>query len=277
MTSTNFYIDLLNEGNTPSANSGCTQHPDTLPQSSDTRERLEALIAQLKASGTDITFGYNDWLKVGFALAAEFGESGRGYFHEISSINAEYNQTESDKKYSECLKSDAGRTDISTIFYLAKNQGVTLIHSDNVRHTTIAASSSKGQSDKNVPLSPLEEAPEQMPPLPLFPESIFPMLPKMLKEVTNLMLTNQEKSLVLIGSIVTLSSAMIPLQTVYFGKTISPNMYLFVPGPAGAGKGKLDFCYRLVKPIHKERLDRWNTAKEKYKKEYARYKRQRKG
>lgn len=277
MTSTNFYIDLLDEGNTPSAISGCTQHPDTLPQSSDTRDRLEALIAQLKASGTDITSGYNDWLKVGFALAAEFGESGRQYFHEISSINAEYNQVESDKKYSECLKSDTGRTDISTIFYLAKNQGVTLPYSDNVRHTTIAASSPKGQSDKNVPLSLLEEDTEEMPLLPLFPASIFPKLPELLKEVTDLMLTDQEKSLVLIGSIVTLSSAMIPLRTTYFGKTIYPNMYLFVPGPAGAGKGKLDFCFRLVKPIHKEKLDRWNTAKEEYKKEYARYKRQRKG
>lgn len=277
MTSTNFYIDLLNEGNTPSAISGCTQHSDTLPQPSDTRYRLEALIAQLKASGTDITSGYNDWLKVGFALAAEFGESGREYFHEISSINAEYNQTESDKKYSECLKSDTGRTDISTIFYLAKNQGVTLPHTDNVQHTTIAASSPKSQSDKNVPLSLSEEDPEEMPLLPLFPASIFSKLPELLKEVTDLMLTDQEKSLVLIGSIVTLSSAMIPLRTTYFGKTIYPNMYLFVPGPAGAGKGKLDFCFRLVKPIHKEKLDRWNTAKEEYKKEYARYKRQRKG
>jgi hypothetical protein len=70
---------------------------------------------------------------------------------------------------------------------------------------------------------------------------------------------------------------MVPVMTIYFGKTIYPNMYLFVPGPAGAGKGKLDFCFRLVKPIHKEKLDRWNTAKDEYKKEYARYKRQKKG
>lgn len=116
-----------------------------------------------------------------------------------------------------------------------------------------------------------------MPILPLFPARIFPALSGLLKDVTDLMLTDQEKSLVLIGSIVTVSSAMLPLRTVYFGKTIYPNMYLFVPGPAGAGKRKLDFCFRLVKAIHKEKLDRWNTAKEEYKKEYARYKRQKKG
>ena len=111
----------------------------------------------------------------------------------------------------------------------------------------------------------------------MFPESVFANLPGLLGKVTGLMLTSQERSLVLIGSIATLSSALLPFRTVYFGKTIYPNSYLFVPGPAGAGKGKLDFCYRLVKPIHKEKLDRWNTAKEEYKKEYARYKRQKKG
>lgn len=92
--------------------------------------------------------------------------------------------------------------------------------------------------------------------------------------------TATERSLVLIGSIVTLSAALLPFRTIYFGKTIFPNIYniyLFVPGPAGAGKGKLDFCFRLVKPIHKEKRQRWLTAQDEYKKEYARYKRQKKG
>lgn len=116
-----------------------------------------------------------------------------------------------------------------------------------------------------------------MPTLPVFPEGIYDNLPRLLRKVTELMVTPQERSLVLIGSIATLSSALLPMYTIYFGKTIYPNMYLFVPGPAGAGKGKLDFCFKLVKPIHKEKLERWNIAKDEYKKEYARYKRQKKG
>lgn len=130
MTSTNFYIDLPNEGNTPSANSGCTQHPDTLQQSSDTRERLKALIAQLKASGADITSGYNDCLKVAFALAAEFGESGSEYFHKISALYSGYERQECDKKYDQCLKSDTGKTNIGTIFYLAEQQGIKPPHQE---------------------------------------------------------------------------------------------------------------------------------------------------
>lgn len=271
-------MNLLSEGDKPFQQPQQPIHTaDSAAPDTDTAFRVESLITALRNSGTDITADYNDWLKVGFALAGEFGEGGRGYFHEISSLYPGYDQAESDTKYSGCLKSDSGRTDISTLFYLAKNHGVTLQLPGNGPRTKKLSSSSKGQSDKNVPLSLSEDDPEEMPLLPLFPADIFPVLPGLLKEVTDLMHTDQEKSLVLIGSIVTLSSAMLPLRTVYFGKTIYPNMYLFVPGPAGAGKGKLDFCFRLVKPIHKEKLDRWNTAKDEYKKEYARYKRQKKG
>lgn len=271
-------MNLLSEGDKPFQQPQQPIHTaDSAAPDTDTAFRVEALITALRNSGTDITADYNDWLKVGFALAGEFGEGGRGYFHEISSLYPGYDQAESDTKYSGCLKSDSGRTDISTLFYLAKNHGVTLQLPGNGPRTKKLSSSSKGQSDKNVPLSLSEDDSEEMPLLPLFPADIFPALPGLLKEVTDLMHTDQEKSLVLIGSIVTLSSAMLPLRTVYFGKTIYPNMYLFVPGPAGAGKGKLDFCFRLVKPIHKEKLDRWNTAKDEYKKEYARYKRQKKG
>ena len=279
MTSQDFYMELLSEGNQSSQQSAQTATPVYAHNTSDTdtASRVEALIAELRASGRDITADYGDWLKVGFALASEFGESGRRYFHDISSIYSGYNQEESDTKYSECLKSDNGRTDISTLFYLAKNQGVTLRRTSIGPQLSNASPSTKGQSDKNVPLTLSLDDPEEMPTLPMFPEDIFSTLPGLLRKVTDLMLTHQERSLVLIGSIATLSSALLPMYTIYFGKTIYPNIYLFVPGPAGAGKGKLDFCFRLVKPIHKEKLERWTIAKDEYKKEYARYKRQKKG
>lgn len=272
-------MGLLSEGNKSSQQSEQTSTPAYAHNTSDsdTASRVEALIAELRASGRDITADYGDWLKVGFALASEFGESGRRYFHDISTLYSGYNQEESDTKYSECLKSDNGRTDISTLFYLAKNQGITLRRTSIGPQLSNASPSTKGQSDKNVPLTLSLDDPEEMPTLPMFPEDIFSTLPGLLRKVTDLMLTHQERSLVLIGSIATLSSSLLPMYTIYFGKTIYPNMYLFVPGPAGAGKGKLDFCFRLVKPIHKEKLERWTIAKDEYKKEYARYKRQKKG
>ncbi len=271
-------MDLLNEGDKAPKQTNNAANNTVSPHSSgDTTSRVESLIDSLRASHTDITSNYGDWLKVGFALAGEFGESGRSYFHDISSLYSGYNRQESDNKYNECLKSDSGRTDISTLFYLAKAHGVTLPKNQMEQRAEQAYTNRKGQSDKNVPLSLSQEDPEEMPTLPVFPEGIYDNLPGLLRKVTELMVTPQERSLVLIGSIATLSSALLPMYTIYFGKTIYPNMYLFVPGPAGAGKGKLDFCFKLVKPIHKEKLERWNIAKNEYKKEYARYKRQKKG
>ena len=270
MTSTNFYIDLLNEGNTPSAISGCTQHSDTLPQPSDTRDRLEALIAQLKASGTDITSGYNDWLKVGFALAAEFGESGREYFHEISALYSGYERQECDKKYDQCLKSDNGKTNIATLFYLAEQQGVRLPHQEHSSRLNKVLTNTDATSDKNVALSFIESQEEDRR-LPLFDETIYNDLPIILERATGTMNIRQEKDLVLIGSIATISSILLPFRTIYHGRTIFPNMFLFVPGPAGSGKGRLDFCYRLVRPIHQDKRDLWLLAQEEYKQELDRY------
>ncbi|MBR3291758.1 MAG: PriCT-2 domain-containing protein, partial [Bacteroidales bacterium] len=81
-------MDLLSEGDKPSSQQpqAPANHLSGPVPTTDTGARVEALIAALKAAGTDITADYNDWLKVGFALAGEFGESGRGYFHAISSL-----------------------------------------------------------------------------------------------------------------------------------------------------------------------------------------------
>lgn len=269
MTSENFYIDLLNEGEKPSQpapEKSTYEHPF----SSDTTARVESLISKLRDTGTDITANYNDWLKVGFALASEFGESGRGYFHTISSLYSGYDQAESDKKYDECLKSDKGHTSISTLFYLAEQQNIRLLYNDNLVQQKGKEPQQYTTSDKNVALSSVESQDEDNQ-LPLFEHTVYENLPRILNEAVSTMNIQQEKDLILIGSIVTLSSSLLPFRTIFHGRTIFPNMFLFVPGPAGSGKGRLDFCYRLVKPIHNEKRDAWQLAQTEYKQELERY------
>ena len=254
MTSQNFYLNLLNDGATPS----------------DTATRVESLIAQLKASHTDITSGYTEWLKVGFAIASEFGETGRRYFHDISALYTGYDATECDKKYDECLKSDNGRTNIATLFYLAEQQGVKLPHQErNISHNQTQIPTD-ATSDKNVAVSFVESQAEDRT-LPLLDPSVYTNLPGILRKAVATMHIRQEKDLVLIGSIVTLSSVLLPFRTIFHGRTIFPNMFLFVPGPAGSGKGRLDFCYRLVRPIHNDKRELWQLQQEEYKQELDRY------
>ena len=254
MTSQNFYLNLLNDGATPS----------------DTATRVESLIAQLKASHTDITSGYTEWLKVGFAIASEFGETGRRYFHDISALYTGYDATECDKKYDECLKSDNGRTNIATLFYLAEQQGVKLPHQERHISHNQAQIPTDATSDKNVAVSFVESQAEDRT-LPLLDPSVYTNLPSILRKAVDTMHIRQEKDLVLIGSIVTLSSVLLPFRTIFHGRTIFPNMFLFVPGPAGSGKGRLDFCYRLVRPIHNDKRELWQLQQEEYKQELDRY------
>lgn len=254
MTSQNFYLNLLNDGATPS----------------DTATRVESLIAQLKASHTDITSGYTEWLKVGFAIASEFGETGRRYFHEISALYSGYDATECDKKYDECLKSDKGRTNIATIFYLAEQQGVKPSHQERNISKNQNQIPTDATSDKNVAVSFVESQAEDRT-LPLLDPSVYTNLPSILRKAVETMHIPQEKDLVLIGSIVTLSSVLLPFRTIFHGRTIFPNMFLFVPGPAGSGKGRLDFCYRLVRPIHNDKRELWQLQQEEYRQELYRY------
>lgn len=74
MTSQDFYMDLLNEGDKSSQQTAqASQSAYAHTPGTDTAARVEALITELRNSGRDITADYGDWLKVGFAIASEFG------------------------------------------------------------------------------------------------------------------------------------------------------------------------------------------------------------
>ena len=48
--------------------------------------------------------GYDNWYKIGAALANQFGEEGREYFHQISCYHPKYNRYETDKKFDSVFK-----------------------------------------------------------------------------------------------------------------------------------------------------------------------------
>ncbi len=92
----------------------------------DTRTWVEKYITALSAKGIDITEGYKQWLRLGFAFATEFGEAGRQYFHDVSRNYSGYKPGAADKQYTHCLNSRGHGVTIKTFFYLCKAQGVTL-------------------------------------------------------------------------------------------------------------------------------------------------------
>jgi hypothetical protein len=94
------------------------------PEASDARERVEAVIAKIKENQVDITESYDNWLRIGAALANEFGESGRGYFHAVSQFHPDYSPGNVDKKFDTCVKDRMSRISIGTFFHIAEDHGI---------------------------------------------------------------------------------------------------------------------------------------------------------
>ena len=88
-----------------------------------TNNDFEHCVKQLVNQSIDITTDYADWINIGFAIANEYGERGRSYFHELSSINPSYNYQKCDKKYSNLLNTGR-KVSISTFYYICKNVGI---------------------------------------------------------------------------------------------------------------------------------------------------------
>ena len=74
----------------------------------------------------DITQGYENWLRLGFALSDGLGEAGRDLFHQLSRLNEEYNPTECDKQYTACLHGKGQGVSVRTFFHMAGEAGFDL-------------------------------------------------------------------------------------------------------------------------------------------------------
>ncbi|MDZ7718020.1 MAG: BT4734/BF3469 family protein [Balneolaceae bacterium] len=119
-------LELLYESNKSSNQSGKRK---TYRFQTDSHVQVQRLVKQVEDRRIDITDSYDIWLKIGFALADEFGESGREYFHSVSQFYPGYNERETDQQYSHCLRTKgkgAATVTIATFFHYCKANGVTL-------------------------------------------------------------------------------------------------------------------------------------------------------
>jgi hypothetical protein len=111
--------------------------------------------------------------------------------------------------------------------------------------------------------SSMPQAPS--PDLPTFPNSVFESLPALLQKVVSRCDSNEERDMMLLGSLTTLGSGLPKVYGYYGGKRVYPYLYLFITAQASAGKGKLELCRQLVNPIHDSLREQTKLTKEEYK------------
>ena len=85
---------------------------------------IAPLLSYITANGIDITDGYEKWIKCAFALAGEYGEAGRDYFHTVSQQHPKYDEAKTDKKYDNALKNGRGAVTMGSFIHLCKEYNV---------------------------------------------------------------------------------------------------------------------------------------------------------
>ena len=217
---------------------------DWLP--SDSRTDIELVISRIEASHTDITGSYADWLNIGFALADEFGEGGRDFYHRISKFYSKYSVTDCNKQYDQCLKAQGHGITIKTLFHLAKQAGIDVSNQAVHPVTRPLEKTTAVLNEKET--EPIVE-PEVIE-LPTFPASIYSDLPAFLQKVVARCRTKEEKDVMLLGALVTISSCLPKVFGFYDETRVFANLFLYITAQASAGKGRLMLCKRLVNLIH---------------------------
>ena len=87
----------------------------------DTLARVAEVADRVAASGRDITQGYDNWLRLAFALSDGLGEAGRQIFDRLSQMNADYDTRECNRLYDNCMKGNKGGITIATFFQMARD------------------------------------------------------------------------------------------------------------------------------------------------------------
>ena len=250
---------LQSAGSTKQSRRACTEQSRSA--CTEQSRSVEAIIQQIESQQIDIAPTYNDWRNIGFAFADEFGESGRDFFHRISRFYPNYSAEECDRQFNNCLKANGQGISIKTFFHLAKQARIDIskLHINSSPDLAEVPNGRRGNDNQNVDL------------LPNFPESLFPQLPDFLKKVIEVFSSKEEKDIILLGSLVTLSACIPNIYGLYDEKRVFANLYLFISAQASAGKGRLVHCRQLVKPIHKLLREQAKWLKQQYEQELADY------
>lgn len=248
--------------NTTHSTSVCRDTPADSVEAS-----VEEIVRRIESSAADITANYNEWLSVGFALANAFGENGRSFFHRVSRFYSGYSFQETDKKFTSCLNSSRNDITVKTFFHIAKQHGIDVSIPVSKNKTQNHKKNSQNvQNSQNGHLDKMATEP-----LPSFPDDVFSDLPLLLQKVTCNFSSNEERDILLLGSLVTLSVCFPNISGLYGGVAVYPNLFLFVTAQASAGKGRLSLCRRLVEPVHRQLRDINKLEYSAYKRDQAEY------
>ena len=277
-----------NEMQMPQASVSNAKHTD--PKQTDKVEKeVRQITESLIHSGIDITIGYENWRTLGFALADGLGESGRSFYHDLSRMNAEYDNAECDKQYTSCLRGKKTGTTIKSFFYMAQKAGIDIgqiAKEHRSLNNYVAKDVDTCANNATMPTGTLSEKVgkiEDSKDLDKdMPSDILAQLAQ-LRGMTFTEKINREdwptfclpildsqddpvgRDKMILGSL-NIISGVLPksLYSIYDRRRIYPSLYTIVYGGFASKKGDLEACRKLIEPAKQQ-------MRQQYEKEVADY------
>lgn len=265
------------------------------------RQDVIAVIEQLEQRGIDITQDYKHWVNIGFALAQQFGEEGRGLFHRVSCMNAGYDHAEAERKYTNCLQKGSGAVGYQTVLHYAREAGIDLGQIARNRQFEEMQEVAKSATSATPPLMPksqntvnntifstfgdkmtsgeVAKVAEFGSSTYTFSDKIEPDdLPTFFRPMLDLYTAPHDRDKMLL-SVIDVLSGLFPPQ--YYGlydrrKVFTP-LFTIVHGNAGSGKGDCNVCRHLADPIKNEQRRRYEAEKDQYETAFGEWQERSKG
>jgi|WetSurMetagenome_2_1015567.scaffolds.fasta_scaffold08631_6 hypothetical protein len=230
-----FWLDIYNKNSLP---------PSPKPQlpAEQKEQKLnfecdpETLAHVLKVDALinkDITGGdYKKFMDMAFALAS-VGEVGRAVFLHCCSFYDGKQRYDLNKIFTDCNNNKRGTVTIATFFKMCADAGIDVSRPQNEKISVVELLAEKDDFNN----------------LPMFPESVFNDLPPILDRFVTFYNTPAEKSMMLLAAITAISAVLPGVYVMYRHRRIEPNLFLYVFGKSGAGKGLLGDVKALLSVV----------------------------
>lgn len=220
----------------------------------NTSQDVETLIQAVESDRIDITSGYDNWLRIGFALADTFGEGGRSYYHRLSRFYPGYDEADTDKQFDKCRESHGSGVNIGTLFFIAQEHGITINSHNSTPYYDFQpeATDNDSQGEDLEDIENLEDIIQPSDSLPTFSQEVSEIVPTLLHDVVHKANNPDDADVLLLGAITVISACLPNITGIYGERLYHPNLFLFVSAKPSVGKGRLTLCPNLVQPIEDE-------------------------
>lgn len=109
-----------------------------------------------------------------------------------------------------------------------------------------------------------------------FTDELYNSLPTLLRDCCNVLTTNTEKEVFLVGAIGVISGILPNFLGHYDGRYIEPNLFCYILAPYGSGKGGLEYARQLGAAVHTSKRVEYERATEFYEQEKQQYEKDKK-